>query len=132
MQTIAALSLERLWIKGSKDPVSVRNGTDHIFVGNIIVCGSKRIRRPEIDLILSRTGFMVGRFRLDAHFFQGQADLSPDVFSTILWRNVQISTFIPRNIGRSALIICLKELKLTPQSHTTGKSHIGTFLQGIF
>ena len=55
---------------------------------------------------------MVGAFRLDPHLFEGQLDLTSDVFPTVIRSNIHVARVIMWDPGRFALLVEAEEIEL--------------------
>ena len=111
MQAVSALSPDGFRSKGSIDTVSLGNCAYHIFVSDKIVVRAHGVGSPEVDLVLSRTVFVMGGFRLNSHLLQAQTDLPADILPPIQRRYVKITALIPGFPGRTPLLIGLEEIE---------------------
>ena len=88
------------------------NGFYNCAKSNGIVRGCERISITEIDFVLSRPAFVVRAFRENSHLLQCQTDLTADILSFIIRRNVHIACLIIGSQCCLTVFIQPKKVKL--------------------
>ena len=124
MQAAARLIEERFRHKGGMKTVLCCHRLDHHLEGGQIVRRGKGSVVFEVDLILSRAGFVVGAFGLDAHLLKGKADFPPDVFPFIPGSDITVSAPIVGNSGWVALFVGLEEIEFAFRADFADIAHL--------
>ena len=111
-----------LWLRhkcGMKSMAFCHNTNCHLkscnAVGNLT-----NLAITKINLMLCRSGFMMGRFNFISHVFQIQHHITSCIFSKIQRTDIQISRLLMCHSRRIAIVIGMEQEKLTFRIDITG------------
>ena len=112
METVSGRVVQRLGAEIRTKAVAVRNGFHDGLEGHRVVGSGERVGIAEIDLVLARSFLMMRAFRSDAHLFKRQTDLTPDVFTAVIGREIHIARLVIGLLGRFPVLVKTEKIKL--------------------
>ena len=122
----------RFWHKGCMKTMALRDGFDHKFKRANVICCLQRLVIFEINLMLCRRIFMVGRFHFKSHILQRQYHISSGIFSKIQRSHIKISCLLMGDGSRHSIIIYMVQEELALWSHIKGIAKGGCFADHFF
>ena len=131
VHAVARLVGEWLRREISPDAIRCRDGLHHPLEGGSIVRRCQRVGITEIDLVLPRAHLVMTRLRADAHVHEGEADVTADVLTVILRRDVHVGRLVLRNHRAVAVIVELENVELDLGAEVHVDATVGRLLDRL-
>ena len=93
------------------EPAAGGNGLHHRSERNRVIRCSQGIGIAKVNLVLTGALLVVGALRADAHLLQRQANLSADVFPSVVRSDIHIARVVVRLPGGLTMLIRLEEIE---------------------
>ena len=95
------------------------DGPHQALIGDDRVGGFYRVRKTELDLVLTGAGFVISALRLEAHLHQGFQHFPADLFTAVIRKTAHITGIVKGHQLRSFF---LQEVELHGGADVKGKA----------